>query len=131
MPKWLPFPRPTFSQILTIAGVCVAIFLIASLGQRWLVCREVLARKQVEMQSVEAERARLRTLQQKWAEAQSAASIEKAIREELGWIRENEHLVALQYEGLLAGEELTAQPAVGQRDSPPYWPDWLRLFLLP
>jgi cell division protein FtsB len=131
MKKGLPFSRPTFSQLLTIGAVGLAVFLIINLGQRWLVCQNVLAQKQVTAQAVEATRARRDALQQELAASQSDSYAEQVIREERGWVKDGEGAANLRFAGAPAGATAIQPPAASPQHTPPYWRDWLSAFLLP
>ena len=126
-----PFLRPTMSQVLTFLIVCVAVLLIVNLGQKWLVWRGVLEEQRAISEVVREEEARRDALEQELAEAQSDAYAEKVVREDFGWVRDEEESVVLKYDGEAPAVATAGEAPAAEADGPPYWLEWLKLFLIP
>jgi hypothetical protein len=124
-------PRPTLSQLLVLAGVCTAVMLIVNLGERWVTCRTALADKQSLARLVEVQRARRDALQQRLDEVMRPEEVEKAIREEFGWIKDGEGSVILQDAGAQTSPAPAASAEEANTGAPPHWLDWLGAFFQP
>jgi len=133
MSKRLQLNKPTFTQILTFGIALIALFLIVNLAQKWLIAQDVLERKRLLSLEVQAERARVDELEAMLAETESDAYIERVIREDFGWVREDEGAVILQFEAEppVTHAQETPAPGVARtgKHGPPHWSDWARLFL--
>lgn len=124
-----PLPRPSFTQVLTLVIAFASLFLIFNLTQKWLIAQDVLEEKRLLAIEVKAEQARVENLEHILAETESDAYIERVIREDFGWVRDNEGTVLLHLiESPAANDASTGSTDAGAGQAP-FWSLWARLFL--